>query len=97
MTKDEIADGAQRLCGVIEDCIERYEEVGSEDILIMLGMTVEAVANLTEECSEGSMPATTFIANFAYCLSEFAMEEEKKRMRKAQKQENNKPNYDKYK
>ena len=63
----------------------------------MLGMTVESVANLTEECSEGSMPATTFIANFADCLSEFAMEEEKKRMRKAQKQENNKPNYDKYK
>jgi hypothetical protein len=97
MTRDEIEDGARRLCGVIEDCIKRYEEVGSEDILIMLGMTVESVANLTEECSEGSMPATTFIANFADCLSEFAMEEEKKRMRKAQKQENNKPNYDKYK
>ena len=97
MTRDEIEDGAQRLCNVIEDCIEQYKEVGSEDILIMLGMTVESVANLTEECSEGSMPATTFIANFADCLSEFAMEEEKKRMRKAQKQENNKPNYDKYK
>lgn len=94
MTRDEIVDGAQRLCNVIGDCIERYEEVGSEDILIMLGMMVESVANLTEKCSEGSMPATTFIANFADCLSEFAMEEEKKRMRKAQK--NNKPNSKKY-
>ena len=29
MTRDEIEDGAQRLCGVIEDCIERYDKVGS--------------------------------------------------------------------
>lgn len=94
MTRDEIVDGAQRLCNVIGDCIERCEEVSSEDILIMLGMTVESVANMIEKCSEGGMPATTLIANFADDLSKFAMEEEKKRMRKAQK--NNKPNSKKY-